>query len=310
MDETVVGIDVAKAQLDVAVRPSGESWQVPNDAAGQAEVVQTVQALAPALIALEASGGYERALTAELAAAGLPVVVLTPRQVRDFGRAVGHLAKTDTLDAALLARYAAQVRPPLRPLPDAAAQELQALVARRRELVRLQAAERQRLGQATAAVRRSIEAHLAWLGEQLTAIEQQRDAAIAASPRWQATVELVQTVPGVGPGLATTLVAELPELGRLGHGQVAALVGVAPLNRDSGQQRGRRGIWGGRAGVRTALYMAAVAALRCNPVLRAFRDRLQAKGKPPKVVVVACMHKLLTLLNAMVRDGRTWATPA
>jgi transposase len=194
-------------------------------------------------------------------------------------------------------------------LPAAAAQALQAVVGRRRELVRLQAAERQRLGQAAAAVRPSREAHLAWLAAEIAALEQQRDAAMAADPSWQATADLVRTVPGVGPGLASTLLAELPELGQVGHGQVAVLVGVAPLNRDSGQARGRRGIWGGRAPVRTALSMATVAALACNPVLQAFRDRLVATGKPRKVVLVACRHKLLTILNAMVRDGRAWGTP-
>ena len=308
MDERFVGLDVAKRHLDVAVRPTGQIWQVPNDEAGRASLVQAVHDLSPALVVLEAPGGYERAITAELVAAGLPVVVANPRQVRDFGRAVGQLAKTDRLDAQLLARYAEQVRPPVRPRPDAATQALQAVVARRRELVRLQAAERQRLGQALVPVRPSIEAHLAWLAAEIIALEQERDAAIAASPSWQATAALVRTVPGVGPGLASTLLAELPELGQVGHGEVAVLVGVAPLNRDSGQSRGRRGTWGGRADVRTALYMATVAALRCNPVLQTFRDRLVALGKPRKVVVVACMHKLLTILNAMVRDQRAWGT--
>lgn len=303
MDERFVGLDVAKRHLDVAVRPRGQTWQVPNDEVGRAALVQAGHDLPPTLVVLEASGGYERAITAELAAAGVPVVVCNPRQGRDVGRAVGQLAKTDALDAQLLARYAAQVRPPVRPLPDAATQ---AVVARRRELVRRQAAERQRLGPAMAAVRPRLAAHLAWLAAEIAALEQQRDAAIAASPTWQATADVVRTGPGVGPGLASTLLAELPELGQVGHGEVAVLVGVTPLNRDSGQSRGRRGTWGGRASVRTARSMATVAALRCNPVLHAFRDRLVALGKPRQVVVVACRHTLLTILNAMVRDQRAW----
>ena len=308
--ERFVGIDVAAAHLDVAVAPDGLAWRVGNDPAGIAELAARLAQLAPALVVLEASGGYEAPAAAELGLAALPVAVVNPRQVRDFGRAVGQLAKTDALDAALLARFAAAVRPAPRPLPDAAARELKALVGRRRDLVAMQAAERQRLRQVPAVVRAGIEAHLGWLREQLTVLDRQVAAAVEASPLWQATLALLCTAPGVGPVVGATLLAELPELGRLTRQRAAALVGVAPLNRDSGALRGRRGTWGGRGAVRAALYMAAVTALRWNPAIAAFHARLRAAGKAPKVALVACMRKLLTVLNAMVRDGARWAAPA
>ena len=308
--ERFVGIDVAAAHLDVAVAPDGTAWRVGNDPAGHAELVARLRELGPALVVLEASGGYEAVAAAELGLAGLRVAVANPRQVRDFGRAVGQLAKTDALDAALLARFAAAVRPEPRPLPDAAAQELKALVGRRRDLIAIQVAEQQRLRLARGAVRADIEAHLGWLRERLAELDRRLGAAVAASPLWQATLALLVTVPGVGPVVGATLVAELPELGRLTRQEVAALVGVAPLNRDSGTLRGRRGTWGGRASVRAALYMAVVTAVRWNPGIRAFHARLVAAGKPGKVALVACMRKLLTILNAMVRDGAPWAARA
>jgi transposase len=318
----VVGIDVAAAHLDVAVRAQGGAWDAPRDAAedaawrvandpvGHATLVAQLRERGPALIVLEASGGYEQALTIALVDAALPVVVANPRQVREFGRAIGQLAKTDALDAALLARYAAQVQPAVRPLPDAAARDLRALVGRRRALIADQTAEKHRLARARPVVRAGIEAHLAVLASAIRAVEDLIAVALASHAAWQETAALVQTVPGVGPVLASTLVAELPELGQVRRQAIAGLVGVAPLNRDSGQQRGRRGIWGGRTGVRTALYMATVTAVRYNPVLRAFREQLRRRGKPPKVALVACMHKLLTILNAMVRDGTPWHSPA
>lgn len=262
---------------------------------------------------LEASGGDEVALSVALAEAGLPVVVVNPRQVRHFAKSIGQLAKTDTLDAAVLARYGATVEPPIRPRPDAATRALRAWVGRRRALLAMQTAEKQRqhgpAGQ-DPVVAADLAVSLAGLAGRLAALEQAIAAAIAADPAWQATAELVQSGPGVGPVLAMTLVAELPELGQVDAKPLAVLVGVAPLNRDSGQQRGRRGTWGGRAPIRTALSMATVTAVRFNPVLRAFRARLRTAGKPPKVALVACMHKLLHILNAMVRRGEPWAAPA
>jgi transposase len=305
-----VGIDVAAAHLDVAVRPAGTAWRAANDPAGQAEVAARVAALGPALVVLEASGGYEAAVAAELRAAGVAVAVVNPRQARDFAKAVGQLAKTDALDAALLARFAQAVRPEARPGPSPADAELKALVARRRQVVELRTAESQRGRVAHPSVRPLIERHLAWLGEQLAELERQIAAATAACPSWQAAVALLVSVPGIGAVVAATLVADLPELGTLTRQEVAALVGVAPLNRDSGGQRGRRGTWGGRAPVRAALYMATITAVQHNKPLAAFRARLLAAGKPPKVALVACMHKLLTVVNAMLRDGTPWTDPS
>lgn len=306
----VVGIDVARTPLDLAVRPGERTWQMPNTESGQAALVTALQALAPDLIVLEASGGYEAGVVAALVAAALPVAVCNPRQVREFARAAGHLAKTDRLDALVLARFGQVMQPTPRPQPEAAAQELKALVGRRRDLVGMRTAELNRLQQAAPAVRPGIATHIAWLSDQLAELEQDLSARVAANPSWQARATLLQSVPGIGAVTATVLLAELPELGTLGHPQVAALVGVAPLNRDSGQFRGRRGTWGGRAAVRSALYMAVMTAIRCNPVIAAFHARLRAAGKPPKVARTACVHKLLTLLNAMLRDGCAWAPVA
>jgi transposase len=307
--DVTIGIDVAKTQLDVAVHPTAVAWQVPNDAAGHAALVPQVQALAPALIVLEATGGLEVPVAAALATAGLPVAVVNPRQVRDFGRAVGQLAKTDALDAALLARFAAVVQPVPRPLPDAEAQALTALLARRRQVVAMLTAERQRLATARPPVRRRVQAHITWLEAELADLDADLRAAIEASPVWRATEDLLRSVPGIGPVTATTLLAELPELGRLNRKQIGALVGVAPLHCDSGTRRGQRPVWGGRGQVRAVLYMATLVAVRHNPVLRAFYTRLLAAGKPKKVALVAAMHKLLTLLNAIVQHQTPWAAP-
>jgi transposase len=304
---TYVGIDVAKARLDIATRPSGEQWVSATDAASLDELVDRLQALRPELIVLEATGGREGSAVAALAAAGLPVAVVNPRQVRDFARAVGQLAKTDVLDAQVLAYFAEAIHPTPRPLPDAQAQELTALLARRRQLIQMQTAERQRLDTALPRVRTQIERHLAWLEAELSDLDQTLHDQVQASPVWREREQLLRSVPGIGPTTALTLLAELPELGRLDRKAIAALVGVAPLSCESGTWRGRRIVWGGRARVRTALYMAALVACRFNPLIAPFYARLCAAGKPKKVALVACMHKLLTILNALVRQGTSWS---
>jgi transposase len=260
-------------------------------------------------VIVEASGGYEAAVVGALAAAGLPVVVVNPRQVRDFARALGRLAKTDRLDAAVLALFGERVRPTARALPGPAERELKALVARRRQLAAMLAAERNRRPTAPARVQGQLAAHCAWLERALRELDDDLDRTLRASPLWRAQDDLLRGVPGVGPVLSATLLADLPELGRLGRGEVAALVGVAPLNRDSGTRRGTRVCWGGRAHVRSTLYMATVAATRWNPTIRAFYGRLVAAGKPKKLALVAAMRKLLTILNAMLAHQTPWRTP-
>jgi len=301
-----VGIDVAKATLELAVRPTGDRWTVANEPAAIHELVEALRSRGPALVVLEATGGFEHAVVAALAAASLPVVVANPRQVRDFARATGQLAKTDAIDAESLARFAERVRPEPRPLPDAAAQELDALLTRRRQLVEMLVAEKNRLGFARAPVRRGITQHIRWLERRLADVDGDLTQLIERSPVWRTQDDLLRSVPGVGPVLSRTLLGELPELGQLNRKQIAALVGVAPLARDSGTLRGRRLVWGGRAPVRTVLYMGALAAARCNPVVRAFYLRLRAAGKPAKVALTACMRKLLTILNAMIRSNTRW----
>lgn len=302
-----IGIDVAKRQLDVSERPSGEQWAMTNDAGGLKGLVERFQAGgAIALIVVEATGGYEIAVVAALTAAELPVVVVNARQVRDFARAVGKLAKTDAIDAAVLAHFAEAVRPEVRALPDELTQTLQSWLARRRQVLEMLQTEEQRLAIAGRGLRPQIQQHVEWLRRQLRDVDGELQGLLRASPIWREQENLLRTVPGVGPVLATTLLADLPELGRLNRRQIAALVGVAPLNRDSGQQRGLRHIWGGRAPIRTVLYMATVSAVRCNPVVRAFFERLCAAGKPKKVALTACMRKLLTILNAMMHTRTRW----
>jgi transposase len=281
-------------------------WTVDYTETAVATLVARLTALTPTLIVLEATGGLEGPCVGALAAAGLPVVVVNPRQVRDFAKATGRLAKTDTLDAAVLAHFAAAVRPSLRPLPDAATQGLAARVTRRRQLVGMLTAERNRLSCAPSVLRKELQAHLRWLERRITALDTDLTQAIRTSPVWRAQEDLLRSAPGVGPVVARTLLAQLPELGTLSHKPLAALVGVAPLNRDSGLFRGRRRIWGGRAAVRAVLYMGALAAVRHNPVLRVFYQRLRAAGKLPKVALTACMHKLLTILNALLKHQRRW----
>ena len=302
-----VGIDVAKAHLDVAVRPQGAHWRVANDAAGHAEVVRRLTPLAPMRVVLEATGGYELPVVAELAHAGLPVVVVNPRQVRQFAQALGRLAKTDRLDAQVLAHFGEAVQPPPQALPSEAVRELGALVERRRQLVAMRTAEHNRLGAAQAKpVRTRIQAHLDWLEAELADLDDDLRTRLEQSPLWQAQAKWLRSVPGVGPVLSLTLLAHLPELGTLTHKQVAALVGVAPFARESGRWHGPRLIWGGRAVVRAALYMATLRATRCNPIIAAFYTRLVVAGKPKKVALVACMHKLLTILNALLKHHTPW----
>ena len=308
-----VGIDVANARLDVAVLSPGATsdaiWQVAHTDEGVAALVARLGPLAPRLIVLEATGGLERLAVAALVAAQLPVAVVNPRQVRDFAKAIGQLAKTDALDAQLLARFAAVIQPTPRALPDAetqALQALQALLARRRQLVAMLTAERQRLRTAPSAVRPRVQAHVDWLRAELADLEDDLERQLRASPVWREQEELLRSVPGIGPVLALTLLIDLPELGTLNRKQLAALVGVAPLNCDSGTFRGKRRVWGGRAHVRAALYMATLVAVRWNPVLHTFYTRLLATGKPKKVALVACMHKLLTLLHALLAHRTPW----
>ena len=304
--ELVVGIDVAKAELVVAVRPGGAWWSVRNDEAGRGRLRERLQQLAPTLVVLEATGGYERAAVAALAAVRLPVVVVNPRQVRDFARATGQLAKTDRIDADTLALFAERVRPTPRPLADEALVALDALLTRRRQVVGMLVAERNRLEHALAPVRRGLRTHIRWRERQQRAVDRDLDDTIQQSSVWRAQEELLRSVPGMGPIVSRTLLGELLELGQLNRRRIAALAGVAPLARDSGTLRGRRVVWGGRGPVRTALYMSALVATRRNPLIRAFYLRLVSAGKPKKVALVACMRKLLTILNVMMRTNTAW----
>jgi transposase len=309
-EETVmssfVGIDVSKAQLDVAFRPSGERMQVSNSDQGLDELVARLKSDAVTLVVLEATGGYQAALVAGLALAKIPTAVVNPRQVRDFAKATGRLAKTDALDAEVLAHFAEAIRPEPKPLVDEETIALEALMTRRRQVVEMITAERNRLPQSHKSLRDSIKAHINFLQRELQDIHRDLDGMLRNSPLWREKEDLLRSVPGVGRVMAATLLAELPELGRLNRKQIAALVGVAPLNRDSGTYRGKRAIWGGRASVRAALYMAALVASRHNPTIRTFYERLCAAGKAKKLALTACMRKLLTMLNAMARSKTTW----
>ena len=308
-----VGIDVSKANLDVAVRPSKQVWQVRNTDQGIADLVDALTPLAPTLVVREASGGWERHAWAARTTAGLAVAVVNPRQVHDFAKATGQLAKTDCLDAQLLARFAEVVQPTPHPSADPDAQDRSALLARRRQLSQTLVAERNRLGATRPATRESVERHIAWLAEELATIEHALAERIQASPTLRKHDQLLRSVPGVGPVTARALLTGLPELGHLGRKQIAALVGVAPLARDSGARRGKRITWGGRADVRATLSMAALVAARYNPVIRPFYTKLVDVGKPKKVALTACMHKLLLILNALLRTQTPWQyhpTPA
>lgn len=304
-----VGIDVAKDALVVAAIPAGTTWTVANTPAGHGALVAQCTALAPTLIVLEATGGYETAVVAQCGAAGLPVVVVNPKQARAFAKATGRLAKTDRVDAAVLALFAERVRPAVRPLTSDETADLEAVLLRRRQLIEMLTAEKNRLGLARRPIRKSLQAHVAYLERELRVADADLGAMVAASPLWRAKDDLLQSVPGIGPVVAHTLLAELPELGTLTRRAIASLVGVAPVARDSGAQRGTRAIAGGRATVRSALYMATLVAARHNPVIRACYQHLVALGKPKKVALVACMRKLLVILNAMLRHHTPW-TPA
>jgi transposase len=304
--QVFVGIDVAKAQWDIALRPPGERWALTNDDAGIAVLVPRLQAIAPQLIVLEATGSYQRAVVAALAAAGLPGAVVNPRQARDFAKATGPWAKTEALDARALAPFAEAVRPRPRPLPDTQADELRALLARRRPLVTRRTAAQHRRGSAPPRLQPDIQAHITWLNTRLTTLDDDLDTTRRASPVWPEREERLRRVPGSGPVCARTRRLDLPEWGTLTRQRLAALVGVAPLNRDSGTLRGSRTTWGGRAHVRATLYMSTLVAVRDNPVFKAFYERLRAAGKAAKVALTACRRKLLTILNAMVKHHAPW----
>ena len=307
MEHTFVGADIAKDQVDVHIRPTDERVQFSRDEAGLAGLVARLQQLGPRLVVLEATGGYEIPVAAALASAGVPVAVVNPRQIRDFARATGQLAKTDALDARIMAQFAEVVQPAVRPLPTAAAQALGDLVARRRQLIEMLGAERNRHQQARDPhLQRRIATHVRWLTKALAELDTTLADTIRSSPIWRARDNLLQSVPGVGDVTAYTLLADLPDLGRLDRRTIAALVGVAPMNRDSGHWRGRRTIAGGRPAVRSVLYMATLTAVRFNPVIAHFSQRLTAAGGPKKVALTAAMRKLLTILNAMLRDQRPW----
>lgn len=307
MEPMFIGIDVAKDRLDVNIQPSGEIFDVARDEPGLAELVRRLQSRGVALIALEATGGYEVVVAATLAAAGLPVAVVNPRQIRDFARATGRLAKTDALDAHTIAVFAARVQPAARPVADAQARELGDLVTRRRQLVEMLVAEQNRRRVVELpALRRRLDAHIRWLERAVRELETDIDTTVRSSPLWRATDDLLRSVPGIGPITAHTLIADLPELGHLGRRKIAALVGVAPINRDSGKLRGRRMIAGGRSPVRNVLYMATLSAIRHNTVIATFYRRLIDAGRPGKLAVTAAMRKLLVILNAILRDQRPW----
>jgi transposase len=307
MEQMFVGIDVAKDRLDVHLRPSGEAFAVARDGEGVAGLAERLRAAGPQLIVLEATGGFEQVVAAQLAGANLPLVVVNPRQIRDFARATGRLAKTDRVDAAVIAHFAEAVRPPVRPLPDEQARLLGELVNRRRQVIEMMVAEGNRARQVeTKRLKKRIERHRSTLQTELTEIEVELDETIRGTPIWRENEDLLKSVPGVGDVVARTLIAELPELGTLTRRQIAALVGVAPFSRDSGTMRGKRTIWGGRAAVRAALYMGALVASRCNPVIAAFYQRLLAARKSKKLALVACMRKLLVTLNAILRERTPW----
>ena len=301
-----VGIDVSEDWLDVAVRPTGAAWRAAQDEDGVEQLVRQLEALRPQLIVMEASGGHERLPAAALAAAGLPVAVVNARHVRDFARPHGKLAKTDRLDAAVIAHFGEVSELQPQPPVPAEARDLAALVTRRRQLVRMRTVELQHRKQAAPVVRRGIDRTIAFLNQELEEIDEDLTRRLRESPLWRERDELLRSVPGVGPALSFVLLADLPELGALSNKQVASLVGLAPFARDSGKFRGARTCWGGRAEVRAALYMPTVTAMRCNPVIKEFYGRLVKAGKPPKVALTACMRKLLTVLNAMLRHGTPW----
>jgi transposase len=305
----LVGIDVSKRCLDVCSLPDGQTFTVPNEQEGVDELLSRLEGMNVELVVLEATGRYERLAATSIASAGIAVAVVNPRQARDFAKAIGRLAKTDRIDAFVLARFAEAVGPSPSSLPDEQAAALQHILARRRQLLSMLTAENNRLQMAPAALRKRIRAHAEWLEKELSRTDGDLDEAIEQSSVFKENEALLKSVPGVGPVLARTLLAELPELGTITHKRLCALVGVAPFNRDSGQRSGKREAWGGRAPVRAALYMGTLVATRHNPHIKHFYERLLAGGKPKKVALVACMRKLLIILNALMRDRSTWRCP-
>ena len=301
-----VGIDVSKASLEVAIWERDEFWGFTNDDEGIQELYKHLKQFQPNLIILEASGGLERKVAAHLAEEGLPVVIVNPTRVRNFAKASGQYAKTDEIDAKVIAHFGQAVRPQVRGIRDRAQEHLSALLTRRRQVVRMLTAEKNRMSSAPADAQESIQRHKVWLEEELDDLDEQLRQIIEEDPEYKQKSALLQTVPGVGPVTATTLVSELPELGSVNRQVIAALVGVAPMNRDSGRMRGRRRVFGGRAAVRTALYMAVLSAIKWNPRIKEFYERLVANGKENKVAMTACMRKLIIILNAMTRDQRPW----
>jgi transposase len=305
--KSFIGIDVAKQQLEVAAHESDYQFRCPNKASAFGGLIAELISLRPALIVLEATGGLEIRVVSALHAAGLPVVVVNPRQVRDFAKALGQLAKTDRLDARVLAHFAAAIKPPLRPIKSKEAQELDALTGRRSQLIEMLTDEKNRRSSAPSdTVRDKIKEHIDWLEECIAELDEQLKALLQSSTDWQAKDEILQSVPGIGPVTSFSMIADLPELGLLNRQQISKLVGVAPLNSDSGQRRGTRHIYGGRGRLRRALYMAALTALRFNPVIKEFYQRLCANQKPFKVAITACMRKLISIINVMVRDSSSW----
>jgi transposase len=306
MEPLWLGIDVSGKTLEIFIRPTGKTLKAANSPAGITRLVTELLTIQPALIVVEATANWHVPLVSVLSEAGFPVAVINPRQARNFARATGQLAKTDVIDARVLAHFAEAIRPPVRVLPDGQTRELAEWVQRRHQVVEMLTAERNRLRAMLGSAKRDIEEHIEWLEKRLTRLDSELEASIARHPLWNELSTLLCSVPGIGPVVSATLIANLPELGSLSHKQIAALAGVAPLNRDSGQTRGHRTTWGGRAPVRSVLYLACVVGIRFNPVVRRFYQRLKKTGKPTKVALVACMHKLLVSLNAMVKTKTPW----
>jgi transposase len=305
-EEIFIGIDISKTQMDVAIWGNDKTWEFRNEAEGWQELVEKAKDLNPSLIVVEASGGIEQPIVAELFMEKLPVAIVNPTRVRNFARSTGQFAKTDKLDARLIAHFAQAVRPQVRPLRTAEQEHLNALVTRRRQVVQILTAEKNRRSTVYNTLRKRLQQHIEWLNAELEALDEEIEQYIKERPYWRKNAALLRSVPGVGPVTASTLLAELPELGTRNRKQIAALVGVAPLNKDSGKMRGKRRVFGGRAPVRRVLYMAALVATRVNPVIRAFYEHLLAQGKEKKVALTACMRKLLVILNSMIRNQQSW----
>jgi transposase len=304
--EVFVGIDVSKSTLEVRIEPPGEAFQVDNDEKGIKELCTRLSELTPRLIVMEATGGLEMRAAGELAAQGLCLAVVNPRQVRDFAKASGQLAKTDRIDTQVICGFARAIRPAVRPMKEALVQELDDLVGRRRQLVEMRVQETLRLHGASKVQAKSLKAHIGWLDKRIKDIETDLGARLRSSDAWRVKDDLLLSIPGVGEITSRSVLSRCPEIGKLTRREIAKLVGIAPLNNDSGKYRGERHIWGGRADVRSVLYMATVSAIRCNPVIKQFAAKLKLAGKAPKVVIVACMRKLLTIMNAMIKSNSPW----